>query len=125
MEPAVAVAQLRQTATADRAGNLASRRLADVQAALSQEMTWVDQEPRRIAAIGATPATDSARHLLDAGGKRVRPLALLLSAACFGPIPEPAWHLATVAELVHLATLLHDDVIDDAPERRGKPTSRP
>jgi octaprenyl-diphosphate synthase len=124
MEPAVAVAQLRQTATAERVGHLASRRLADVHAVLTQEMAWVDQELRRIASTGLTPATDSARHLLEAGGKRVRPLALLLSAACFGPIPEPAWHLATVAELVHLATLLHDDVIDDAPERRGKPTSR-
>jgi octaprenyl-diphosphate synthase len=124
MEPAIAVAQLRHTATAERVGSLASRRLADVHAVLAQEMAWVDGELRRIASIGLTPATDSARHLLEAGGKRVRPLALLLSAACFGAIPESAWHLATVAELVHLATLLHDDVIDDAPERRGKPTSR-
>jgi octaprenyl-diphosphate synthase len=73
---------------------------------------------------GLTPATESARHLLDAGGKRIRPLALLLSAACFGPIGEPARELAVVAELIHLATLLHDDVVDDGTERRGQVTSR-
>jgi octaprenyl-diphosphate synthase len=77
-----------------------------------------------MAQTGLSPATESAQHLLDAGGKRVRPLAVLLSAACFGSIPEAARELAVAAELVHLATLLHDDVVDDAPERRGKPAAR-
>src|SRR5581483_1735134 len=70
------------------------------------------------------PATQAAKHLLAAGGKRVRPMVVLLSAAMFGPVPPPARDLAIVSELVHLATLLHDDVIDDGDERRGSITSR-
>jgi octaprenyl-diphosphate synthase len=58
------------------------------------------------------------------GGKQVRPLALLLSAACFGPMSPLAHELAVVVELVHSATLLHDDVIDEGMERRGAPTAR-
>jgi octaprenyl-diphosphate synthase len=51
-------------------------------------------------------------------------LALLLSSACFGPVPDVARELAVVAELIHSATLLHDDVVDEGLERRGAPTAR-
>ncbi len=121
---AFAVATLRETATPDRVGERAVRRLADVQQLFGDDMAWVDRELRAAASKGLSPATESATHLLDAGGKRVRPLALLLSAACFAPISDAARELAVVAELVHLATLLHDDVVDDGQERRGRPTSR-
>jgi octaprenyl-diphosphate synthase len=62
--------------------------------------------------------------LVGIAGKRVRPLTVLLSAACFGAVSEAARELAIVAELVHSATLLHDDVIDDSPVRRGRPAAR-
>jgi octaprenyl-diphosphate synthase len=124
MNTATAVQALRETATAERVGARPAQRLADVHALFAEEMGWVDAELRLLASRGVTPATDSARHLLDAGGKRVRPLAVLLSAGCFGPIPAAARDLAVVSELIHLATLLHDDVLDDAPVRRGKPTAR-
>jgi len=91
---------------------------------LGADMAIVDGELARVVRDGLSPATESAAHLLEAGGKRVRPLTVLLSAACFGPPPPPARDLAVVAELVHLATLLHDDVIDDGQERRGQPTPR-
>jgi geranylgeranyl pyrophosphate synthase len=57
---------------------------------------------------------------LDAGGKRLRPMLVLL---CAGPEGgEAAVRAATATELVHMATLVHDDVLDDAPLRRGLPT---
>jgi octaprenyl-diphosphate synthase len=109
---------------AERAGGRVVDRLAEVHAVLSADMAVVDRELSRVVRDGVSPATESAVHLLDAGGKRVRPLTVLLSAACFGPVPAAARDLAVVAELVHLATLLHDDVIDDGQERRGRPTPR-
>src|SRR5580704_2817017 len=124
MNPALAVDCLRETGTTERAGERIARRLADVHAALAEEMTWVDAELAQATREGVSPATESASHLLSAGGKRVRPLTVLLGAACFGEIPRAARELAVVAELVHLATLLHDDVIDDGQERRGLATSR-
>lgn len=124
MDTAAAVAELRETATLDRVGPKSAQRLTDIHALFSEEMTWVDGQLRLLAGTGAAPATHAAKHLLQAGGKRVRPLTVLLSARCFGPVPDAARELAIAAELVHLATLLHDDVIDDAPLRRGKPTAR-
>jgi octaprenyl-diphosphate synthase len=122
--PAASVALLREAAAADRAGPRAAERMAEVHALLSEDMTAVDLELARLTREGVSPATDSAAHLLEAGGKRIRPLTVLLSSACFGPVPAAARDLAVVAELVHLATLLHDDVVDDGMERRGRPTPR-
>jgi len=97
---------------------------AQVHALLGEDMTAIEAELGRATRDGVSPATDSAKHLLQAGGKRVRPLTVLLSAACFASPGPVARNVAVVAELVHLATLLHDDVIDDGQERRGQPTSR-
>jgi octaprenyl-diphosphate synthase len=100
------------------------RRLESVRALYGEDIGIVEQELARCVRDGVSPATDSAVHLLEAGGKRVRPLTVILSAACFGEPGPAARSLGVVAELVHLATLLHDDVIDDGRERRGKPTAR-
>ncbi|MCL6453839.1 MAG: polyprenyl synthetase family protein [Alicyclobacillus sp.] len=68
---------------------------------------------------------NSSRQLLTAGGKRIRPLfALLCSEFGQAPASEPVQTLAAALELVHMATLVHDDVIDDASLRRGQPTVR-
>jgi octaprenyl-diphosphate synthase len=109
---------------AERAGGRAAERLAQVRAVLGEDMAAVDRELARLTRDGVSPATDSAVHLLEAGGKRVRPLTVLLSAACFGDPPGAARDIAVAAELIHLATLLHDDVIDDGQERRARPTPR-
>jgi octaprenyl-diphosphate synthase len=121
---AAAIHSLHDTAVPERVGDRASSRLADVRGLITRELADVEAVIDRHIAAGVAPATESAKHLFDAGGKRVRPMALLLSHACWAPIDEKARGLAAAAELVHMATLLHDDVIDDGDQRRGRPTSR-
>lgn len=126
MEASHAAQILRETAAAERVGEHAASRLAEVVALFRGDVEVIERELRARVRDGLSPATDSAAHLLLAGGKRVRPLLVLLSASCFSgsAVPPVARELGAVAELVHLATLLHDDVVDDGMERRGQPTSR-
>jgi octaprenyl-diphosphate synthase len=119
-----AVDALRGAVATQAPGVRAEERLAEVAALFADDLAWVEAELGRAGHAGPTPGADAARHLIARGGKRLRPLALLLSAACFGRVPPAARELAVVAELVHSATLLHDDVIDDGRERRGAPASR-
>ena len=73
---------------------------------------------------GDSLMTEAVTHLFDAGGKRFRPLFTVLSAQ-LGPEPD-AWQVTVagaVIELVHLATLYHDDVMDEAQIRRGAPSA--
>ncbi|MDO4918368.1 polyprenyl synthetase family protein [Kocuria sp.] len=65
----------------------------------------------------------TARHLLSAGGKRVRPLLALLAAQAAGTVTDEVVEAAVVVELTHLASLYHDDVMDSAPLRRGVETA--
>lgn len=59
------------------------------------------------------------RYTLKHKGKQLRPLFVFLSAKCFGDVNESTYRAATFIELLHSATLIHDDVVDDATERRG------
>jgi octaprenyl-diphosphate synthase len=124
MEPVLAANYLADVAVPERTGDRAATRLAEVRAALADDLAFIEVELERHSEIGLRPATEAAKHLLSAGGKRVRPMVVLLSAALFGKVPAEARDLAIVSELVHLATLLHDDVIDDGDERRGSIASR-
>jgi len=67
--------------------------------------------------------TEAARHLVDAGGKRFRPLLVLLAAQFGDPAAPGVVPAAVVVELTHLATLYHDDVMDEAAVRRGAPSA--
>lgn len=67
-------------------------------------------------------ARELGRHLLLGKGKRVRPALVLLGASLRGDLPEGAVPLAAAVEMIHLATLVHDDIIDRAPLRRGVAT---
>ncbi len=64
-----------------------------------------------------------AEHVLDAGGKRLRPLLTILFARALGHTDDTIYPLACATELLHSATLLHDDIIDDALLRRGTPAA--
>ena len=68
-------------------------------------------------------ANVTSRHLLEAGGKRLRPVLVLLGAALGDANKDEVIKAAVVVELTHLATLYHDDVMDRAPMRRGVPTA--
>ncbi|MGI6119801.1 MAG: polyprenyl synthetase family protein [Desulfosporosinus sp.] len=60
--------------------------------------------------------------MLQSGGKRIRPLLTLYSGMCFAPLNPMMIQAAVAAELIHMASLIHDDVIDESSTRRGKPT---
>lgn len=72
----------------------------------------------------AEPATlyEAARYILQLGGKRIRPVLCLMGNELFGALEESAFHVAAAIELFHNFTLIHDDIMDKAPLRRGKPT---
>ncbi len=64
------------------------------------------------------------QHVINAGGKRMRPLITLLCSRMLNDEPSTqAMHLAAITEMLHTATLVHDDVIDESGQRRGKPTA--
>jgi geranylgeranyl diphosphate synthase, type II len=64
----------------------------------------------------------AASYMIADGGKRIRPVLCLLGNELFGPIGPDAWKIATAIELFHNFTLIHDDIMDKAPLRRGRPT---
>jgi geranylgeranyl diphosphate synthase type II len=65
---------------------------------------------------------DPAEYFLSMGGKRIRPVLCLMGNELFAPIEEDAWQLAIAIELFHNFTLIHDDIMDKAPLRRGMQT---
>jgi geranylgeranyl diphosphate synthase type II len=65
---------------------------------------------------------EPASYFLAIGGKRIRPVLCLMGNELFGEIDPDAWHLAASIELFHNFTLIHDDIMDKAPLRRGMPT---
>lgn len=65
---------------------------------------------------------DMCTHILNAGGKRVRPLLVLYSGLIFSDEIDELIYAATAAELIHMASLVHDDIIDDSSLRRNKPS---
>ena len=65
---------------------------------------------------------DALTHIRKRSGKMMRPILTLLMAKCFGQVKESTFHAATSLELLHTASLVHDDVVDDSIERRGQPS---
>lgn len=85
------------------------------------EMAQVEEKLYKIIQESQGPTGEICTYLLKAGGKRMRPMLTLLSARCFCPkIPPAAITTAVAAELIHLASLIHDDIIDNADRRHGK-----
>lgn len=70
-----------------------------------------------------SPIKEVSQHLVHSGGKRIRPTLLFLCTKLLGPVTPKHLEAAACIELIHNATLLHDDVIDSSDVRRGKPTA--
>ncbi len=102
----------------------ASNPLEHLQAALAGDMERVNSLIRaRMASEHAPRITEVTAHLVEAGGKRLRPLLTLAAARLCGYEGEHHLRLAATVEFIHTATLLHDDVVDESARRRGRPTA--
>ncbi len=91
---------------------------------LQEDLAAVDRLIReRMASEHAPRIPEVTAHLVDAGGKRVRPMLTLAAARLCGYDGENHHKLAATVEFIHTATLLHDDVVDESGQRRGRPTA--
>lgn len=90
---------------------------------LRDDLVAIEQELGRDSASGVSTITEIAEYLREGGGKRIRPSLLLLAAHMLGYSGPGAIRLGTVVEMVHTATLVHDDIIDGADLRRGRPSA--
>ena len=86
-------------------------------------MTAVDALIRRRLASDVVLINQVAEYIIGAGGKRLRPMLLLLAAGALGHRGADAHQLAAVVEFIHTSTLLHDDVVDESDLRRGRKTA--
>jgi heptaprenyl diphosphate synthase len=96
---------------------------ADLASALTEGLEDVESLLRRSLESDYPFVTEASRHLVDAGGKRFRPLLVLLASHFGDPTSDGVTPAAAVVELTHLATLYHDDVMDEADLRRGAPSA--
>jgi octaprenyl-diphosphate synthase len=90
---------------------------------LRDDLVAIEQELGRDSASGVSTITEIAEYLRGGGGKRIRPTLLLLSSHALGFTGQSAIRLGAVVEMVHSATLVHDDIIDGANIRRGRPSA--
>jgi octaprenyl-diphosphate synthase len=90
---------------------------------VEQDMHQVDQVIARRLDSGVPLVGKVSRYIISAGGKRLRPVLLLLCCGALGFKGEQRFNLAAVVEFIHTATLLHDDVVDESALRRGSPTA--
>lgn len=102
----------------------AAKPLDALQAYLAADMAEVNALIRqRMASEHAPRIPEVTAHLVEAGGKRLRPLLTLAAARLLGYAGPWHVHLAATVEFIHTATLLHDDVVDESRQRRGRPTA--
>jgi octaprenyl-diphosphate synthase len=87
------------------------------------DLAAIEQEFGRDTVSNVKVITEIGEYLRGGGGKRIRPSLLLLAAKLFGASGESCIRLGAVVEIIHTATLVHDDIIDEADTRRGRPAA--
>ncbi|MEX5216829.1 MAG: polyprenyl synthetase family protein [Nitrospiraceae bacterium] len=98
--------------------------MADVWEAYRDELLGVEEQVRKNLDSSVALVNTVAAHILSSGGKRIRPLFVLLCARLCGYPGRDHLLLGSLVEFIHTATLLHDDVVDDADVRRGRRAAR-
>lgn len=96
---------------------------AEVEHLLRDDLQAVEREFARQSQSQVGVITEIGEYLLAGGGKRIRPLLLLLAAKSLGFDGESRIRMGAVVEMLHTATLVHDDIIDSAITRRGRPST--
>ena len=89
---------------------------------VKSDLERVEREISLESVASVDAVTTIGRYLQAGGGKRLRPMLLLLSSRLVGEVSDASIGLAAVVEMIHTATLVHDDVIDMAKTRRGRPS---
>src|SRR5213594_1531370 len=90
---------------------------------LRDDLAAIEREFGRDTVAGVEAITEIGEYLRGGGGKRIRPALLLLSSKLFNYQGRGAIRLGAVVEIIHTATLVHDDIIDEAQIRRGRPAA--
>lgn len=95
----------------------------DVKALAGDDMQEVDALIRRSLQSDVTLVSQVSEYIVSSGGKRLRPLIVLLAARALGYRGDHQIHAAAIVDFIHTATLLHDDVVDSSDRRRGRDTA--
>jgi octaprenyl-diphosphate synthase len=97
--------------------------IAAIQNLISQDMQTVNELIKKRLSSKVALVNQLSHYIINSGGKRLRPILVLLSARAFNYQGNHHFLLAAVIEFIHTATLLHDDVVDASELRRGQPTA--
>jgi len=95
----------------------------EVKALAHADMQAVDEHIRDSLQSDVVLVSQVSQYIVTSGGKRLRPLLVLLAARALGYTGNHQIHAAAIIEFIHTATLLHDDVVDSSARRRGKDTA--
>jgi len=90
---------------------------------VAPELAQVEEELRGFTRSSVSTISEIGEYILNGGGKRIRPMLLLLTSRMIGKVSRGTIRLAAVVEFIHNATLVHDDIIDAADTRRGRPSA--
>jgi octaprenyl-diphosphate synthase len=103
-------------------GRREAMQLKDIRALVATDLAAVDAEIRRQLSSDVALVSQVGEYIVGAGGKRLRPLLVVLAARAAGATDSAHIPAAALIEFIHTATLLHDDVVDDSAKRRGRDT---
>jgi octaprenyl-diphosphate synthase len=101
-------------------GNMTVQNIFDL---VREDLARVEEEFGRQTVSEVQPITEIGQYLQNGGGKRLRPTLVLLASKLCGYTGPAAIRLGAVVEMIHTATLVHDDIIDEAETRRGRPST--